>query len=65
MISLQGHHTEDGPHAKFTNYSFDKNEFVRLVAKAVEHVYRQDSFHQFIKQNKEDDNGEKLQHNEL
>lgn len=65
MTFLQGHHTEEGPHAKFTNYSFDKNEFVRLVAKAVEHVYQQDSFHQFIKQNNDVDNNEKLQHIEL
>lgn len=56
---------EDGPHAKFTNYSFDKDEFARLVAKAVEHVYRQDSFHEFIKQSNEGDTNEKLQHIEL
>ncbi|XP_050439181.1 EGF domain-specific O-linked N-acetylglucosamine transferase isoform X2 [Adelges cooleyi] len=29
---------DNGAHAKFTNYSFDKNEFLRLVAEAAEHV---------------------------
>nr|CAG4639012.1 EOG090X02IK [Daphnia magna]SVE82963.1 EOG090X02IK [Daphnia magna] len=35
----EGHHPSDGgPHAKFTNYSFDKEEFLRIVDLAADHV---------------------------
>lgn len=34
----EGHHPTMGPHKKFTNYSFDSKEFLRLVAIAVNHV---------------------------
>lgn len=33
-----GHHPNLGAHKKFTNYSFDKHEFLRLVMSAVKHV---------------------------
>ncbi|VVC29792.1 Hypothetical protein CINCED_3A019085 [Cinara cedri] len=32
------HYLDQGAHAKFTNYSFDKNEFLALVEEAVVHV---------------------------
>nr|XP_056715270.1 EGF domain-specific O-linked N-acetylglucosamine transferase isoform X3 [Euleptes europaea] len=34
----QGHHPTLGKHPKFTNYSFDVEEFVRLVLLAADHV---------------------------
>nr|CAG4636842.1 EOG090X02IK [Ceriodaphnia reticulata]SVE72818.1 EOG090X02IK [Ceriodaphnia reticulata] len=34
----EGHHPEGGPHAKFTNYSFDAEEFLRIVDSAADHV---------------------------
>lgn len=37
MHMLQTHNTNPS-HAKFTNYAFDKDEFLKLVEKAVNHV---------------------------
>lgn len=34
----EGHHPEGGPHAKFTNYEFDIQEFLRIVHSAADHV---------------------------
>ena len=34
----QGHHPTLGPHKKFTNYSFDVEEFMRLVSEAADYV---------------------------
>ncbi|XP_066527384.1 EGF domain-specific O-linked N-acetylglucosamine transferase [Hoplias malabaricus] len=34
----KGHHPTLGEHPKFTNYSFDPEEFMRLVMKAADHV---------------------------
>uniref|UniRef100_A0A2S2NPP4 EGF domain-specific O-linked N-acetylglucosamine transferase n=1 Tax=Schizaphis graminum TaxID=13262 RepID=A0A2S2NPP4_SCHGA len=34
----KGHHPDQGAHAKFTNYSFDKDEFISLVEEASTHV---------------------------
>lgn len=34
----KGHHPTLGAHAKFTSYSFDVGEFVRLLGKAIDHV---------------------------
>lgn len=34
----KGHHPTLGAHAKFTSYSFDVSEFLRLLGKAVDHV---------------------------
>lgn len=46
-----GHHPEVGAHAKFTNYSFDKDEFSRLVKKAADSVLNHEEYRQFIKAN--------------
>lgn len=46
---FQGHHpTQGGAHAKFTNYSFHKDEFVRLVNQAADHVSNHGDFKKFI-----------------
>ena len=37
-LFLQGHHPTLGEHPKFTNYSFDVEEFMYLVLQAAEHV---------------------------
>ena len=46
MIScvLQGHHPTLGAHAKFTNYAFDVDEFMRLMRKAATHVRSHPAF---------------------
>lgn len=36
----QGHHPTLGDHPKFTNYSFDVAEFMRLVLEAADYVTR-------------------------
>uniref|UniRef100_A0A6M2DVU3 Putative secreted protein n=1 Tax=Xenopsylla cheopis TaxID=163159 RepID=A0A6M2DVU3_XENCH len=36
-----GHHPDGGAHPKFTNYSFDVDEFIRLVSVAANHVFEQ------------------------
>ncbi|GFO27782.1 Egf domain-specific o-linked n-acetylglucosamine transferase [Plakobranchus ocellatus] len=38
MQEDEGHHPTLGAHAKFTNYAFDVEEFMRLVYKAADHV---------------------------
>jgi hypothetical protein len=43
-ILFQGHHPEGGAHAKFTNYSFDVDEFLRLVAVGAKHVKHHKAF---------------------
>jgi EGF domain-specific O-GlcNAc transferase len=42
----KGHHPSDPDrgHAKFTNYSFDPGEFVRIVEAASEHVRSRPDF---------------------
>ncbi|XP_069142595.1 EGF domain-specific O-linked N-acetylglucosamine transferase-like isoform X1 [Argopecten irradians] len=40
----EGHHPTLGAHAKFTNYSFDVEEFLRLVFKAADHVRSHPAF---------------------
>lgn len=37
----EGHHPEMGAHAKFTNYKFDVEEFIRLLKVAVEYVRKE------------------------
>lgn len=55
LISFpQGHHPSGGAHAKFTNYSFDKIEFVRLVNKAADYVLNHDDFKEFVVNNFDD-----------
>lgn len=47
----EGQHPDgEGRHAKFTNYSFDKREFVRLVEKAIEHVRDHAEYQKFTGQ---------------
>ena len=41
---LQGHHPTLGAHKKFTNYTFDVKEFLRLVKKAAEHVRSHEAY---------------------
>lgn len=48
--TLQGHHP-DGSHAKFTNYSFDKNEFIRLVNVAADNVRNHADYRKFMDNN--------------
>ena len=38
FVSFQGHHPTLGAHAKFTNYSFDTREFIRLILQAADYV---------------------------
>uniref|UniRef100_A0A7G3B5D7 Uncharacterized protein n=1 Tax=Lutzomyia longipalpis TaxID=7200 RepID=A0A7G3B5D7_LUTLO len=38
-----------GAYAKFTNYSFDVDEFMRLVHKAADHVEQQKEFRDLVK----------------
>lgn len=40
----EGHHPELGAHAKFTNYAFDVEEFMRLLRKAADSVRQHPSF---------------------
>ncbi|GLV39150.1 EGF-domain O-GlcNAc transferase [Carabus blaptoides fortunei] len=44
----EGHHPDGGSHAKFTNYSFDIAEFIRIVNKAAMHVKNHAEFRKFI-----------------
>nr|XP_022914214.1 EGF domain-specific O-linked N-acetylglucosamine transferase isoform X1 [Onthophagus taurus] len=56
----EGKHPEGGAHAKFTNYSFDKTEFLRLVKKAADHVKSHRKFNEFIeKSSKKSQKGDK------
>ena len=43
-LFFQGHHPTLGAHAKFTNYAFDVEEFMRLISKAAEHVKSHPAF---------------------
>ncbi|XP_071081887.1 EGF domain-specific O-linked N-acetylglucosamine transferase-like [Haliotis cracherodii] len=40
----EGHHPTLGAHAKFTNYGFDVNEFLRLVFQGAQHVKSHPSY---------------------
>ncbi|XP_043467155.1 EGF domain-specific O-linked N-acetylglucosamine transferase [Leptopilina heterotoma] len=46
-----GTHPNGGAHAKFTNYSFDVKEFLRIVSLAEKHVRNHKGFQEFIKKN--------------
>lgn len=56
-----------GSHEKFMNYSFDVDEFVRLVNRAADHVFGHDAFQRFIWENNESDHSAEdgRQHEEL
>lgn len=43
-----GTHPDGGAHAKFTNYSFDVEEFLRIVSQATDYVKNHDSFKNFV-----------------
>lgn len=43
-----GQHPDGGSHAKFTNYAFDADEFVRLVNDAAQYVWNHQDYKQFI-----------------
>lgn len=47
-LFLQGTHPHGGAHAKFTNYKFDVDEFVKIVKNAEKHVKNHDGFKEFI-----------------
>lgn len=66
---FQGSHPEGGAHAKFTNYSFDVEEFLRLVHKAAIHVKYHQQFKEMLQnvidvQSESQDN-ESMKHDEL
>lgn len=48
IIYFKGHHPSGGAHAKFTNYSFDKHEFIRLVDKAADYVLNHEEFKKYV-----------------
>ncbi|XP_043287988.1 EGF domain-specific O-linked N-acetylglucosamine transferase isoform X2 [Venturia canescens] len=54
-----GTHPDGGAHAKFTNYSFDVNEFVRIVAKAAKYVNENKEFRNFVDSKRENINKRK------
>lgn len=45
---MKGTHPDGGAHAKFTNYSFDVEEFVKIVAKAANYVKDNKEFRHFV-----------------
>lgn len=49
---LQGHHPEGGAHAKFTNYEFDPDEFVKLVNEAADHVLNHKQYKEYMQRAK-------------
>lgn len=50
FVFSQGTHSHGGgAHAKFTNYMFDVEEFVRIVSKAEKHVKSHEAFRTFLK----------------
>nr|CAG4650805.1 EOG090X02IK [Simocephalus serrulatus]SVE94121.1 EOG090X02IK [Simocephalus serrulatus] len=46
----EGHHPDGGPHAKFTNYSFDSEEFLRIVDSAADHVINHPAYRRLVSQ---------------
>lgn len=47
-IKNQGTHPDGGAHAKFTNYSFDVKEFLRVVSLATDYVKNHNDFKKFL-----------------
>ena len=43
-VCFQGHHPTLGAHKKFTNYSFDVEEFLRLINNAADYVLNHTQF---------------------
>ncbi|XP_015604766.1 EGF domain-specific O-linked N-acetylglucosamine transferase isoform X2 [Cephus cinctus] len=56
-----GTHPDGGAHAKFTNYSFDVDEFLRIVILAEKHVKNHHAFIEFTRKRDEEDNNEDKQ----
>ena len=54
---MQGHHPTLGAHKKFTNYSFDVDEFMRLIDEAAEYVFSHPRFVKAQKTKYSSDNG--------
>lgn len=48
QIQKDGDDKPDDIHAKFTNYSFDRTEFVTLVNRAASHVWNNEEYKKFI-----------------
>lgn len=66
MFFFQGTHPDGGAHAKFTNYSFDEEEFLRIVTLAEKHVKNHKAFKEFVKNSSEMNIGkEKISKDEL
>lgn len=40
MESVAGNREKHGGHEKFANYKFDKDHFVKIVKRAIDHVKR-------------------------
>lgn len=55
FLSLKGQHPDGGTHAKFTNYEFDIDEFLRIVDKAAKHVKYHPLFMKFTNQTVHDE----------
>lgn len=52
----KGHHPDGGPHAKFTNYAFDADEFLRIVDSAADHVENHPQYRRMLTQFKKSQN---------
>ena len=65
MYVKQGTHPNGGAHAKFTNYSFDVKEFLRIVSLAEKDVKKHASFKAFIEKAVKKDKKPKLSKDEL
>ena len=56
----EGHHpTTGGPHPKFTDYSFDPDEFHRIVREAVDHVKAHPEYTETMRARNEDADDDK------
>ena len=54
---MQGHHPTLGAHKKFTNYIFDVDEFMKLIAEAAEYVFSHPRFMEAQKRMYSSDDG--------
>ncbi|KAK0161010.1 hypothetical protein PV327_009530 [Microctonus hyperodae] len=53
-----GNHPDGGAHAKFTNYNFNVNEFLRIVSQAADYVKKNKFFREFLEKNSQLPNDE-------
>ncbi|XP_065352579.1 EGF domain-specific O-linked N-acetylglucosamine transferase [Cloeon dipterum] len=59
----EGHHPDGGAHAKFTNYEFDSDEFVKKINEAAKHIRAHKSYQLYLKKlkySREDESPEKV-----